>query len=147
MQAQYLYSQDLREKYVNKHYHLSNLRQYLDTSYYHVMKNEIELKIKEATIDDTVVARADIIKVVQISENIWLTRINATGQDKEVQFNKDFNDSFTRSKWSDYVLFGKDRHGRIKIINLIYGEHFHLNGKDFNNEKTLGKGKYQEKHL
>lgn len=111
------------------------------------MKNEIKLKVKQATIDDTIVSAANIVKLAQLSENIWLTQIDVSGKDKEVQFNKDFNDSFTRSKWSDYVIFGRDRKGKIKIINLIYGEHFHLNGKDFNHQKSLGDGKYKERKL
>ena len=147
IKAQYLYSQDIRERYVNKHYSLRNLLEYLDSIYYRVMKKEIKLKVSESTIDDTIVSEANIVSVAKLSNNIWITRIDAVGKDKEVQFNKDFNDSFTRSKWSDYVVFGRDRKDKIKIINLIYGEHFHLNGKDFNKQKSLGKGDYKEKKL
>ncbi|QNQ81501.1 hypothetical protein FP432_01670 [Lactobacillus sp. PV034] len=145
IKAQFLYSQDLRERYVNKRYSLRNLLEYLDKNYYWVMKNEIKLKVKQATIDDTVVSNARVVKIARLSENVWLTQIDASGKDKEVQFNKDFNDSFTRSQWSDYVIFGKDREGQIKIINLVYGEHFHLDGKDFNHQKSLGSGGYRER--
>lgn len=72
--------------------------------------------------------------------------INWKGQDKEVQFNKDFSDSFTRTEWSDYVLFGKTPTGQIKIVNLIYGEHFHLNGVDFNHQQGIS-GSYKERKL
>lgn len=147
IRAQYLYSQDAREKYVNPKYSLRNLLEYLDPNYYHAMKAEINLKVKEATIDDTVVSRADIVEIAKLGKNIWLTRVDAKGKDREVQFDKNFEDSFTRSKWSDYVIFGKDREGKIKIINLVYGEHFHLNGKDFNHQKSLGNGDYKEKKL
>ena len=147
IKAQFLYSQDLRERYVNKHYSLRNLLEYLDRNYYWIIKNEIKLKVKQATIDDTIVSSAEIVKVSQLGENLWLTQIDARGKDKEVQFDKDFNDSFSRSKWSDYVIFGKDREGKIKIINLVYGEHFHLNGKDFNHQKSLGNGDYKERNL
>ena len=147
IKAQYLYSQDLREKYVNKHYSLRNLLEYLDSFYYRVMKREIKLKVSKSTIDDTIVSKASIVSIAKLDDNIWITRIDAVGKDKEVQFNKDFNDSFTRSKWSDYVIFGRDRKGKIKIINLVYGEHFHLDGKDFNEQKSLGKGNYKERKL
>lgn len=43
--------------------------------------------------------------------------------------------------------FGKNKHGQYKIINLIYGEHFHLNGKDFNHQAGLSKYKYKEKKI
>lgn len=147
IRAQYLYSQAAREKYVNPNYSLRNLLEYLDPNYYHAMKAEINLKVNEATIDDTVVSRADIVEIAKLGKNIWLTRVDAKGKDREVQFDKNFEDSFTRSKWSDYVIFGKDRKGRVRIINLIYGEHFHLNGKDFNHQKSLGNGDYRERKL
>ena len=147
IKAQYLYSQDLRERYVNKYYSLRNLLEYLDSFYYRVMKREIKLKVSKSTIDDTIVSKASIVSIAKLDDNIWITRIDAVGKDKEVQFNKDFNDSFTRSKWSDYVIFGRDRKGKIKIINLVYGEHFHLDGKDFNEQKSLGKGNYKERKL
>ena len=57
VQAQYLYSQLLREKYVNRHHSLHLLRKYLDKYFYEAMVKEIKLKISQGTIDDTVVRR------------------------------------------------------------------------------------------
>lgn len=145
--AQYLYSQVLRERYVDHHYSLKELRTYLDSRYYRAMKKEIKLKVRQGTVDETIVSNINVQAVCQLDDHLTVLKLSVTGQDKEVQFNKGFEDSFTRSKWSDYVIFGKTSQGDIKIINLIYGEHFHLNGQDFNHEKNQGGSSYEEKHI
>lgn len=137
IQAQYLYSQLIRERLVNKHADISPLKRYLDKHFfYKAMVKEIKLKSDNHEVDDTVVNKVDILRFGQIG-NLYFTQVKAYGQDKEVQFDEDYESSFERSEWSDYVIFGKDRQGQIKIITLMYGEHAHLNGEDFNHDSSL----------
>ena len=147
IRAQYLYSQLLREKYVNKNYKLDSLKQYLDDSYYKTMVREIKFKVSQGTIDETVVDEAKISKYAKLDKNLILVKLDVRGQDKEIQFNKDFEDSFSRNKWSDYVIFGKNTDDQYKILALVYGEHFHLNGTDFNHQEGLNKDTYKEKKI
>lgn len=145
VQAQYLYSQLLREKYVNRHHSLHLLRKYLDKYFYKAMVKEIKLKISQGTIDDTVVNNIEVVKYAKLDENLIITQLNVNGQDKEVQFNEGFEDSFARDTWSDYVIFGKTKSGQYKIISLVYGEHFHLNGRDYNRQRNLRHTQYFER--
>lgn len=144
--AQYLYSQLLEERYANPAYSSKKLAQYLGRSFYSNMVKEINRKIKQGEVDDTVVSQADVAWYCELDNQLFVALINCKGQDKEVQFNQDFSDSFTRTEWSDYVLFGKTPTGQIKIVNLIYGEHFHLNGVDFNHQQGIS-GPYKERKL
>lgn len=145
-QAQYLYSQLLEKRYTNCSYPLSDLKKYLDDGFYKTMVKEIKLKIRQGEVDDTIVSQADVAWYTTLDDCLFVTLINCKGQDKEVQFNRNFENSFSRTQWSDYVIFGKTKTGKIKIINLIYGEHFHLNGTDYNKESEIS-GPYQEKHI
>lgn len=133
-QAQYLYSQLLEKRYTNHNYPLNDLKKYLDDRFYQTMVKEIKLKIKHGEVDDTIVSQADVAWYAELDNHLFVTLINCKGQDKEVQFNHNFENSFSRTQWSDYVIFGKTKTGKIKIINLIYGEHFHLNGIDYNSQ-------------
>ena len=145
-QAQYLYSQLLEKRYTDHNYPLNELKKYLDDKFYKTMVKEIKLKTKNGEVDDTIVSQADVAWYAELDNRLFVTLINCKGQDKEVQFNHNFENSFSRTQWSDYVIFGKTKTGKIKIINLIYGEHFHLNGIDYNNEAGIS-GPYQEKHI
>lgn len=147
IQAQFLYSQLIRRKLVNKYADISSLKKYLDKHYfYKTMVKEIKLKSNWSEVDDTVVNKVEIVQIAQFG-GIYVTKIKAWGQDKEIQYNEDFDSSFSRSEWSDYVIFGKNRKSQIKILNLMYGEHAHLNGNDFNNDASLDPdSKYYEKN-
>lgn len=147
IQAQYLYSQLIRERLVNKYADISPLKRYLDKHFfYKTMVKEIKLKSDNQEVDDTVVNKVDILRFGQIGE-LYFTQVKAYGQDKEIQFDEDYESSFERSEWSDYVIFGKNRRGQIKIVTLMYGEHAHLNGKDFNHDSSLDKNsKFTEKN-
>lgn len=147
IQAQFLYSQLIRRKLVNHFASLRPLKKYLDKHFfYKTMVKEIKLKCRSHEVDDTVIDTVEIEKIAQFG-GVYVTKIKAKGQDKEIQFNHDFDASFSRSEWSDYVVFGKTRSGKMKIISLMYGEHAHLNGKDFNHDSSLDKNnEYQEQH-
>lgn len=147
IKAQYLYSQLLRERYVNHNYQLNSLKQYLDDSYYKTMTQEIDLKVSQGTVDETIIDQVKVAKYAKLDNNLILAKLEVTGQDKEIQFNKGFEDSFARNQWSDYVIFGKTKNNSYKIITLVYGEHFHLNGTDYNQQPGLSKAKYKEKRI
>lgn len=147
IQSQYLYSQLIRERLVNKHASIRPLKRYLDKHFfYKTMVKEIKLKCDNHEVDDTVVNKVQIMRFGQIG-NLYFTQVKAYGQDKEVQFDEDYEASFERSEWSDYVIFGKNRRGQIKIVTLMYGEHAHLNGQDFNSDSSLDQNsKFIEKN-
>lgn len=147
IQSQFTYSQLIRERLVNKHASVKFLKQYLDWLFYRTMVREINLKVDSKTVDDTVVDEAKVVQVFKYGD-LYITKIKAKGKDKEIQFNHDFDSSFTRSEWCDYIIYGKERNtGKIKIINLMYGEHAHLNGEDFNSDSSLDKNsKFEERH-
>lgn len=136
IQAQFLYSQLLREKYVNSKYQVKSLKQYLDRNYYKAMVKEIELKRNAGTVDETVIDSVIFEEVAHLDKSLLLAKLTVLGKDKEIQFNQDFDASFSRNKWTDYVLFGLEDNRNPKIINLVYGEHFHLNGEDFNDYQS-----------
>ena len=136
IQAQFLYSQLLREKYVNSKYQVKSLKQYLDRNYYKAMVKEIELKRNSGTVDETVIDSVIFEEVTHLDKSLLLAKLTVLGKDKEIQFNQDFDTSFSRNKWTDYVLFGLEDNRNPKIINLVYGEHFHLNGEDFNDYQS-----------
>ena len=71
-------------------------------------------------------------------------QIIAYGHDDEVAYTDNFDDSFKREKWSDYVIFRRMHDGNWKIANIIYGEHFHLDGQDLNYQKGLIDAPYAE---
>ncbi|CCI81824.1 hypothetical protein [Lactobacillus hominis] len=145
IQAQFLYSQLLREKYVNSNYQVKSLKQYLDRNYYKAMVKEIELKRNSGTVDETVVDSVIFEEVAHLDKSLLLAKLTVLGKDKEIQFNQDFDTSFSRNKWTDYVIFGLEDNRNPKIINLVYGEHFHLNGKDFDDYQSGNE--YTEKKI
>ena len=139
--AQYLYGNLIRQ-YVAGNHDLSSLKEYLAEPFYHNMIKEIKLKASQQTIDDVIVNKTVINRWTKY-DDLTLIQITAYGNDSENQANSNFDSSFSRKTWTDYVVFDQD----LKIVNLIYGEHFHLNGQDFNNDPGLSKGKYKEHDL
>lgn len=144
-QAQFLYSETIRN-YLAKNYDTSALKQYLAEPFYSTMVNEIKLKAENQTLDDVVVDHSCILESFKV-ENLIIAKIQAIGIDSENQANSNFDASFKQEKWEDYVVYAYDtQNNTYKIVNIIYGEHFHLNGKDFNNQKGLT-DKYEEHDL
>lgn len=139
--AQYLYGNLIRQ-YVAGNHNLSSLKEYLAGPFYRNMVKEIKLKASQQTIDDVIVNKTVINRWAKC-DDLTLIQITAYGNDSENQANSNFDSSFSRKTWTDYVVFDQD----LKIVNLIYGEHFHLNGQDFNNDPGLSKGKYEEHDL
>lgn len=139
--AQYLYGNLIRQ-YVAGNHNLSSLKEYLARPFYRNMVKEIKLKASQQTIDDIIVNKTVINRWAKC-DDLTLIQITAYGNDSENQANSNFDSSFSRKTWTDYVVFDQD----LKIVNLIYGEHFHLNGQDFNNDPGLSKDKYKEHDL
>lgn len=121
IQSQFLYSQLLREKYVNSNYQVKSLKQYLDRNYYKAIVKEIELKRNSGTVDETIVDSVIFEEVAHLDKSLLLAKLTVLGKDKEIQFNQDFDTSFSRNKWTDYVIFGLEDNRIPKIINLVYG--------------------------
>lgn len=139
--AQYLYGNLIRQ-YVAGNHNLTSLKEYLAEPFYSNMVKEIKLKASQQTIDDVIVNKTVINRWAKC-DDLTLIQITADGNDSENQANSNFDSSFSRKTWTDYVVFDQD----LKIVNLIYGEHFHLNGQDFNHDPGLSKDKYQEHDL
>lgn len=137
--AEYLYGSLIRQ-YITSNHDTRSLRKYTCESFYEAMVDEIKLKASQQTIDDVVVNKAKILKYGKY-RNLQIVKIEAIGSDNETQANANFDSSFKQEKWIDYVIY---KNG--KIANIIYGEHFHINGQDINHQKGLG-GRYEENDL
>lgn len=137
--AEYLYGSLIRQ-YITGNHDTRSLRKYTCESFYEAMVDEIKLKASQQTIDDVVVNKAKILKYGKY-RNLQIAKIEAIGSDNETQANANFDSSFKQEKWIDYVIY---KNG--KIANIVYGEHFHINGQDINHQKGLG-GKYEENDL
>lgn len=128
--AQMLYSDLIRENM--KHWvSTKRLHQYLGSSYYQAMYKEIDLKVHSHTYDDI---KIDHVKIGgwMIYHDYKIAQLYVYGKDMERQADYDNRISFERNNWIDYVVYD----GNYKIINIIYGDHFHLDGKDFNTEEN-----------
>lgn len=139
--AEYLYGTLIRQ-YITGNHDLSDLRQYLAGKFLVAMQNEIKLKASQQTIDDVIVSRARIVQIAKY-KNYTIVKLEAYGIDNETQANANFDSSFKQEHWIDIVVFDQND----KIVNIVYGEHFHLNGVDFNHQKGLVDTGYTEQDL
>lgn len=129
--AEYLYGQLIRQ-YITGNHDTSSLRRYLGSKFYNNMVREIRLKARHQTADDVIVSHAAVREICYY-ENYIILKIEAYGIDNEYQINAGFKSSFKQEHWADYVIFDDS----FKIVNIVYGEHFHLNGIDFNHQEGL----------
>lgn len=143
-QAEYTYGHVIRE-FITGNKNTKMLKQYLANPFYNTMLKEIQLKAEQQTMDDVVVNKAVISKSVKIN-NLVIAKVDAIGSDSENQVNSNFDSSFKQEKWTDYVIY-KQFGQSYKIVNIVYGEHFHLNGEDFNNQTGLSDSGYTENDL
>ena len=138
--AQELYSSLIRKYIAGQHSTLA-LKQYLVYRYYKAMHDEIINKAEQQTVDDVEISKIVIDSYAEYG-HLVICKFKVTGNDNEAQINANFDSSFKRQNWVDYVIF--DSHG--KIVNIIYGGHFHLNGIDYNHQADLA-GKTEEHDL
>lgn len=129
--AEYLYGQLIRQ-YITGNHDTSSLRRYLGSKFYNNMVREIRLKARHQTADDVIVSHAAVREICYY-ENYIILKIEAYGIDNEYQINAGFKSSFKQEHWADYVIFDDS----FEIVNIVYGEHFHLNGIDFNHQEGL----------
>lgn len=138
--AQELYSSLIRKYIAGQHSTLA-LRQYLVYHYYKAMHDEIINKAEQQTVDDVEISKIVIDSYAEYG-HLVICKFKVTGKDNEAQINANFDSSFMRQNWVDYVIFDS----RGKIVNIIYGGHFHLNGIDYNHQADLA-GKTEEHDL
>lgn len=129
--VEYLYGQLIRQ-YITGNHDTSSLRRYLGGKFYNNMVREIRLKARHQTADDVIVSHAAVREICYY-DNYIILKIEAYGIDNEYQINAGFKSSFKQEHWADYVIFDDS----FKIVNIVYGEHFHLNGIDFNHQEGL----------
>ena len=142
--AQFAYSDTIRNGFVKSGIDLKLLKQYLSPVYLNTMHSEIISKINNNTFDDVIVSRGRILNSWQLDDDIWLVKLNAFGYDKEIAINANFTDTWKQEQWVDLVLFVRDRAEKWKISNIVYGNHFHLNNKDY--DKATDVTGYQKQH-
>lgn len=146
--AQFTYGQAIRRRFTHGTNYLGVLRQQLGAVFLTTMRAEIKRKAATGIIDDVIVNNGRVLAIRQISPNLIIAKIQVCGIDNEVNVFSHFNSSFSRQQWTDYVIFGRpQKTAEWKIYNIIYGEHFHLNGKDYNNQQGLDNADYHEQHL
>ena len=142
--AQFAYGDTIRNGFMKSGIDLKLLKQYLSPVYLNTMHSEIISKINNNTFDDVVVNRGRILNSWQLDDDIWLVKLNAFGYDKEIAINANFTDTWEQEQWVDLVLFVRDRAGKWKISNIVYGNHFHLNNKDY--DQATDVTGYQKQH-
>lgn len=135
--SQYDYSQAIRDRLADKKLQ-KNLYQDLGLKFYYTMLDEINLKVEQKIVDDVIVSNVKVLEAAQV-DGYTVLHLAVTGQDREVAYGHDFDKSYEQDQWEDYVVYKDD-----KIMNIIYGGHFHLNGQDFNDQETLGDYDFEE---
>lgn len=145
--AQFAYGDAIRRLFTGRGNYLGQLDKYLGRRFLHTMAKEIKLKAGKATIDDVVVSDGQIVDYKFVQPNVIVAKVKVRGVDNEVDMAHGFDNSFARQEWEDFVVFGR-AYGKWRIFNIIYGEHFHLAGEDFNQEQSLLAGaKYMEQRI
>lgn len=146
-QAQFNYGDAIRRKVTGQSDYLTQLQDLLGFEFLITMDTEIKLKARNGIIDDVVINHGVIDSFKAVNDNVIVAKVKVVGRDREINVNNDFEPSFARESWEDYVVFGRSN-GLWKIYNLVYGEHFHLNGTDYNyQDSLLENAKYQERKL
>lgn len=146
-QAQFNYGDAIRRKVTGQSDYLTQLQDLLGFEFLITMDTEIKLKARNGIIDDVVINHGVIDSFKTVNDNVIVAEVKVVGRDREINVNNDFEPSFARESWEDYVVFGRSNDG-WKIYNLVYGEHFHVNGTDYNHQDSLlENAKYQERKL
>lgn len=137
--AQFYYSEQIREKVAGNSINHKVLAKYIYPVFAVHMHNEILRKAAASSIDDTIISYIKISQAWTLGDNsnYLVVKLTAFGFDNEYNVDHNFESTFQRHTWTDYVIFVKDVKDHWRIANLCYGEHFHLNGKDFNRQQTL----------
>lgn len=79
-----------------------------------------------------------LLNHIKFQKNVFVVKIKAIGVDREVNQDSDFDASFETQSWEDYVVFGRrSAFEPWAIYNIVYGNRFHLNDDDFNDQDSL----------
>ena len=146
--AQFVYGQSIRRCFADSSNYLDQLKSQLGRVFLSTMHDEIIAKASNGIIDDVLVSHGRVVSAQKISPDLIIAKVQVSGMDSEVNVISDFNSSFKRQQWTDYVVFGR-KQGSVqwRIYNIVYGAHFHLNGEDFNHQQSLDISGYTEEHL
>ncbi|WCT61337.1 hypothetical protein [Limosilactobacillus portuensis] len=146
--AQFIYGQSIRRCFADSSNYLDQLKSQLGRVFLSTMHDEIIAKASNGIIDDVLVSHGRVVSAQKISPDLIIAKVQVSGIDSEVNVISDFNSSFKRQQWTDYVVFGR-KQGSVqwRIYNIVYGAHFHLNGEDFNHQQSLDISGYTEEHL
>lgn len=146
--AQFVYGQSIRRCFADSSNYLDQLKSQLERVFLSTMHDEIIAKASNGIIDDVLVSHGRVVSAQKISPDLIIAKVQVSGIDSEVNVISDFNSSFKRQQWTDYVVFGR-KQGSVqwRIYNIVYGAHFHLNGEDFNHQQSLDISGYTEEHL
>lgn len=146
--AQFVYGQSIRRCFADSSNYLDQLKSQLGRVFLSTMHDEIIAKASNGIIDDVLVSHGRVVSAQKISPDLIIAKVQVSGIDSEVNVISDFNSSFKRQQWTDYVVFGR-KQGSVqwRIYNIVYGAHFHLNGEDFNHQQSLDISGYTEEHL
>lgn len=146
--AQFVYGQSIRRCFADSSNYLDQLKSQLGRVSLSTMHDEIIAKASNGIIDDVLVNHGKVVSAQKISPDLIIAKVQVSGIDSEVNVLSDFNSSFKRQQWTDYVVFGrKQGSAQWRIYNIVYGAHFHLNGEDFNHQQSLDISGYTEEHL
>ena len=69
------------------------------------MHDEIIAKASNGIIDDVLVNHGKVVSAQKISPDLIIAKVQVSGIDSEVNVLSDFNSSFKRQQWTDYVVF------------------------------------------
>lgn len=146
--AQFIYGQSIRRCFADSSNYLDQLKSQLGRVFLSTMHDEIIAKASNGIIDDVLVSHGRVVSAQKISPDLIIAKVQVSGIDSEVNVISDFNSSFKRQQWTDYVVFGR-KQGSVqwRIYNIVYGAHFHLNGEDFNHQQSLDISGYTEEYL
>ena len=138
--AQFAYGEEIRQVIAGNQIDKQLLSKYMYPRFLANMCNEIKDDADKKSADDIVVAFTHISEVWQLTkdknDSFYIVKITAYGIDNEYN-TKNLHSTFKRETWTEYVIFAKNKENEWKIDNLCYGEHFHLDGEDFNQQETL----------
>ena len=147
-QAQFAYGQSIRRCFADSSHYMNRLKSQLGRVFSSTMRTEIIAKASKGIIDDVVVNHGRVVSAQRVSPDLIIAKVQVRGLDNEVNVLSDFNSSFQREQWIDYVVFGREKwSAQWKIYYIIYGAHFHLNGEDFNHQQSLDSSEYTEQQL
>lgn len=131
--AQAIYDQAIIDAINGNKHTIKALKQYLGRPFLTTMKKEIRLKANNKEMDDVIVTKSEatgIAKIKQKGHKYLIMMIHCQGLDNEAN-TKDFDIDHSQVAWTDGVVFDITNLPRIRIVNIIYGDTFHLGKKEF----------------